>query len=128
MYYCSDCGCEFETAEVYKETHGFLYPPFEERSCCPNCKSENIRLKNISHCRCCGAKLNGKKEYCSETCRTKGEAMWKAERKKRKLGRTSPLNRIVLETEEYNKKHRTSYSYGQYVALIMPKLKKGKLK
>lgn len=124
MYYCSDCGCEFETAAVYRESHGFSTPPFEERRCCPGCSGGNFHLKDASHCRCCGAKLSREeKEYCSEACRIKGEAMWKSERRKRKLSFSSPLNRIVRQTQEFNRKNHTNYSYGQYVALIMPGLK-----
>ncbi len=124
MYYCPDCGCEFEKAEVYTETHGLASPPFEECRCCPNCGSGGFRLKTSSHCRCCGARLApGEKEYCSDVCRKRGEEMWSRELKKRKLRRKSSLNRIIAELTEYNQRNHTDYSYGQYVTLIRPHLK-----
>ena len=57
MIVCSDCGSEFEKPEIYREAHSLSAPPFEERRCCPFCKSENIHEKNLTHCRCCGAVL-----------------------------------------------------------------------
>lgn len=123
MYYCHDCGAEFEHADIYKETHGFSYPPFEERQRCPFCGGESIGEKSAKYCRYCGARLTvGVEEYCDNACRKKGEAMWSAERKKRGLAYTDPLNIIIREADEYNRIHGTTYSYGQYTALIMPTL------
>ena len=124
MLICSDCGSQFEKPEIYLETHGFNAPPFEERRCCPFCKSANIHEKALTHCRCCGAKLPEGREYCSESCRRRGEAMWRAERLRRRLAKANPISRIIKETEEYNKTHGTDYSYGEYVAYILPKNKK----
>ena len=66
MLICSDCGSQFEKPDTYRETHGFNSPPFEEKRCCPFCKSTNIHEKNLTHCRCCGAKLTDGGEYCSD--------------------------------------------------------------
>lgn len=127
MHYCSDCGCEFETAAVLTETHGLASPPFEERRCCPLCGSGNIKTEEISYCRCCGAKLGtGEKEYCSSSCRKRGEEMRRRETKKRKLIFSSPLFQTVREVDEYNQKNHTDYSYGQYVTLVKPYLKRRK--
>lgn len=125
MYYCSDCGCEFETAALFTETHGFTTPPFEERRCCPLCGSGNIKEKAVSYCRCCGARLgNCEREYCSPSCRKRGEEMRRREIKKQRLVFSSPLFETVREVDEYNRKNGTDYSYGQYVTLIKPYLKK----
>ena len=126
MYYCSDCGCEFETAAVSTETHGLASPPFEEACRCPLCGSGNIKPKAVSYCRCCGAKLGtDEKEYCSPSCRKRGEEMRRRELKKKKLVFSSPLFQTVREANEYNEKNHTDYSYGQYVTLIKPYLKRG---
>ena len=52
--------------------------------------------------------------------------MWQREVKKRRNSLKSPLQMVVKECAEYNKAHGTKYSYGQYVALVRPKLKKEK--
>ena len=126
MYYCSDCGCEFETAATLTETHGFDYPPFEERRSCPFCGSRNIKEKTVFYCRCCGARLaKQEKEYCSPSCRKKGEQMRRREMKRKRLVFSSPLFETVREVDEYNRNNATDYSYGQYVTLIKPHLKRG---
>lgn len=129
MYYCMKCGCEFETAAVFTETHGFTSPPFEELRCCPLCGSGSIKPKAVSYCRCCGARLAKQdEEYCSPSCRKKGEEMRRREMKKKRLVFSSPLFETVREVDEYNRKNRTDYSYGQYVTLIKPYLKRGSRK
>lgn len=126
MYYCMKCGCEFAKADVICETHGLLSPPFEKRQCCPLCGSGDINSETASYCRCCGAKLGtGEKEYCSPSCRKRGEEMRRREIKKKKLIFSSPLFQIVKEVDEYNAKNHTDYSYGQYVTLVKPHLKRG---
>lgn len=123
MYYCVDCGCEFETAQSYTETHSLERPPYEEGRRCPFCGGLSIKVKAVSYCRCCGAKLaNGEKEYCSPSCRKRGEALRRRELNRKREMYSSPLFRAVRETDEYNKAHGTSYSYGQYVTLIKPRL------
>lgn len=87
--------------------------------CCPLCKSTNIHEKNLTHCRCCGAKLTHGGEYCSEDCRIRGEEMWRRERLHRRLVNANPISRIIKETEAYNKAHGTDYSYGEYVAYVL---------
>lgn len=129
MYYCFDCGCEFETAAVFCETHGLASPPFEEVRCCPLCGSGNIKEKAVSYCRCCGARLgNSERVYCSPSCRKRGEEMRRREMKRQRLIFSSPLFQTVREVDEYNRKNGTDYSYGQYVTLIKPRLKKGRRK
>lgn len=119
MLICSDCGSQFEKPDTYRETHGFNSPPFEEKRCCPFCKSTNIHEKNLTHCRCCGAKLTDGGEYCSEACRRRGEEMWRRQRRMRRLAKANPISRIAREVDEYNRAHGTDYSYGKYVAYIL---------
>ena len=128
MYYCKNCGKEFEKPEKSYETHLLSHPPFELIYICPNCKSQNFHLKNLTHCRCCGSRLpSGTTEYCSPSCKLKGEKMWRKELKKRQAELKDPLKMLVKECAIYNTTHGTRYSYGQYVALIRPKLlKEGK--
>lgn len=128
MYYCKNCGKEFEKPEKTYETHHLSNPPFELLYVCPTCKSSNFYEKSSTHCRCCGSRLpSGVSEYCSHSCKIKGEKMWRRELKKRQADLKDPLKMIVKECNIYNNSHGTRYSYGQYVALIRPKLlKEGK--
>lgn len=101
MNFCECCGSFFENSDY-----------------CPFCESEDIRLANFTHCRCCGAKLqNNEQEYCSKDCEKKGKILWEKERRRKKLSLISPLNLTLKEIADYNKKHNTKYSYGQYIAL-----------
>lgn len=126
MYTCLECGCEFKNPIKLTEKHNLKTPPFELIYVCPTCKSTDFAESNLHHCRCCGAKLSSDKtEYCSEFCKIKGEKLWEKEVKRKKLLSDSPLFRLVREVDNYNSKHKTKYSYGQYVALVKFK-KKGK--
>ncbi len=123
MYYCKNCGNDFEEPEKSYETHNFSDTPFELFYVCPYCKSRNFYEKNLTHCRCCGSRLpKDAKEYCCDACKIKGERLWRRELKKRHLEFNSPLQMVVRECSIYNKTNGTNYSYGQYVALIRPKL------
>ncbi len=127
MFYCKDCGFEFEKPLMLFEKHNLDTAPFEELTVCPACKGQNIKEKNVTHCRCCGARLSdGLVDYCSENCRENGIKLRKIENRKRKVRLESPLNTLVRQVEDYNKKHNTKYSYGKYVALIQPKMKADK--
>lgn len=125
MYYCKNCGYEFSEPDKTYETHMFTDTPFELLYICPNCKSSNFHEKNLTHCRCCGGKLPpSQTEYCSENCRSRGEKLWRKELRRRRNQLTDPLNTVVRECKVYNAEHGTNYSYGQYVALIRPKILK----
>lgn len=127
MFYCPECGYEFEKAVQVFESHGLTTPPFERVYRCPNCGGESFHEKTDTHCRCCGGKLpKDRKDYCTEACANKGKRLWAMELKRRKEEFSSPLNKIVREVTAYNQLNGTNYSYGQYVALIKPK--KGKKK
>ena len=47
--------------------------------------------------------------------------MRRREALRRKRERSLPLNVIIRQLEEYNRINGTSYSYGQYVALVLAK-------
>ena len=126
MYTCLECGCEFKNPIKLTEKHNLNTPPFESIYVCPTCKSTDFAESKVYHCRCCGAKLSREKtEYCSESCKIKGEKLWLKEVKRKKLLSDSPLFRLVREVDDYNAKNNTKYSYGQYVALVKSK-KRGK--
>ena len=119
MYSCSECGYEFQNPVKLIEKHALLNPPYESIYVCPKCKSTCFEKVKIKHCHCCGAKLNKTQtDYCSEECKLLGDKLWKMEIKRKKLLSDTPLFKLVREVEIYNKRNNTSYSYGQYVALI----------
>ena len=127
MFYCEKCGYEFYKPKKIYEGHGFKTPPYEEISVCPNCNSESIAQKKITHCRCCGARITDEgSSYCSERCRERGEKLYALELKRRKIREESPINEIVKMAEEYNRANNTDYSYGKYVAFILSKEKEEK--
>ena len=121
MFICKKCGYEFSDPKKIYETHGLESSPYEELFVCPACKSQSISEKMVTHCRCCGAKLkDSNAEYCSESCKNRGERLREIEQRKRKVLTDSPLSEIVRRVKAYNKKHNTNYSYGQYVAIVIP--------
>lgn len=129
MYYCKNCGSEFSEPKKTYETHIFSDTPFELFYVCPNCNSGNFHEKNLTHCRCCGSRLpRGQTEYCSDSCKSKGEKLWNKQLKRRNADLKDPLKMVVRECIHYNRENNTSYSYGQYVAIIRPKLLKEKAK
>lgn len=125
MFYCRDCGHNFDKPDKIFENHKLNSPPFEKMYICPNCKSSNIKEKAVRYCRYCGKTL--KKDvgnYCNEACRTAGEKLWNKQLCREAKEYSSELNLIVRETEKYNKTHITKLSYGQYVAFHLKKVKK----
>ncbi len=127
MFYCKNCGYFFYKPHKIYENHGMKNPPFEEHYVCPSCNSNKITEKKITHCRCCGAKLfNSDSEYCSERCKNRAEKLYALEQKRRRLRDESPINEIIKKVKAYNLLNGTNYSYGQYVALILPKEKETK--
>lgn len=127
MYKCYDCNGEFEFPEKIIEKHSLDNSPYEKIYVCPFCRSANFKVKDNTHCRCCGAKLSDcASEYCSIDCKNKGRILWKNELKRRKDILINPINIIIRELENYNKSHDTNYSYGQYVAIIESQRRKQK--
>ncbi len=126
MYECTDCGQKFDRPVYVSEKHGLDNPPFERTALCPACKGSNFRELPPRYCRCCGAKISHLKgEYCSETCEKRGIALRAKDHLRAQQRQTNPLEQIVRQAETYNRIHGTRYSYGQFVALILPKCKKG---
>lgn len=118
MYYCETCGGKFEAPQKSYETHGFSSPPYEKVYSCPFCNSADFVEVEYTHCRCCGALLvKSQIEYCSTSCKLKGEKLWKRQKERFKNEYESPINIILREIKKYNLKNGTSYSYGQYVSL-----------
>lgn len=123
MYYCKNCRSEFESPEIFRETHGLSSPPFENFCVCPFCKSTDFKEMEIKYCHACGARLYGENgDYCNDSCRTTATRLKKREIIRRKFLNENPLTVLMREVEKYNKEHKTKYSYGQYVAIIKPKL------
>jgi hypothetical protein len=85
MFYCKNCGEEFEIYDKKIETRGFDFPPFEESFLCPFCGSSKIKEKKNSFCKCCGIKLRThENQFCSDECRKNWNILWKKELKRRK--------------------------------------------
>ncbi|MBO5199898.1 MAG: hypothetical protein J6B93_01330 [Clostridia bacterium] len=117
MYRCLDCKGEFSFVKIDFERHGLDTPPFERRSLCPYCESDNIIYDTEPHCRYCGSRLREKKDYCSAHCRRRDYICRQMDEKRRKYLADSPLTAAIKEVESYNKEHGTRLTYGQYFAL-----------
>ncbi len=119
MYICLECKYEFENPVKLQEKHGLTTPPFETICVCPKCKTTNYEKSKSEFCRCCGARLKeNQTDYCSDSCKKRGEKLWQRELKRKKLLEDNPLFQIIRENEAYNKKHEKKLSYGQFAALI----------
>ncbi len=120
MYCCTDCKKQFSNLKECYETHGLQFPPYERYLLCPECGGHVVPISR-EYCRCCGARLpENVHEYCNKACRRRGERLWKMQARKRVLIENNPINLLVRMVEEYNRTHGTDYSYGKYVALVLP--------
>lgn len=129
MYYCTDCKQFFKTPKTLREHHGDLPAPFEEWLCCPKCESTEIEETDKKYCKCCGKTL--KKDqvgYCSEECLNTALLIKKRKIKDRTLGFSKSISLTVKLVTLYNLKNKTKLSYGQFVSLVLPKIKKEELK
>lgn len=69
MFVCLECGRLFEDPACWQETHGFDYPPYEERSGCPYCYGSYAKTYE---CDCCSKWIVndhikiGKERYCQD--------------------------------------------------------------
>lgn len=125
MFYCVDCGHNFEKPKKSLERHNLNTPPFEKIYICPKCNSNNIKEKSIRYCRYCGRTLKyNTDKYCNDTCKNAGEKLWNKQYKRKAKENSNELNVILRETEKYNKEHGTNLSYGQYIAFHLKKVKK----
>ena len=77
MYCCKKCKEIFDEPDVYNESHGFDYPPYEKIEICPYCGNDDF----TETIRCDGCdeyitgiyiKLSSGKCFCEE-CFTKEE-------------------------------------------------------
>lgn len=127
MYYCRNCHSEFETPKTVTEKHGLTSPPFESFCVCPFCLSADYKEITVKYCHCCGARLsNVNKTYCNDSCRIAAERLRKKEALNREKLIGSQLTLLLREVERYNAENNTKFSYGQYVAIIRPKLLRSK--
>lgn len=129
MYICKDCNKHFSEPKTIFERHGLDNPPFERTAVCPSCGSSAVREERKSYCRCCGARLkNGAYGYCNDSCRKKGELLRIRQEQSRRILREGALSRLVCGVKKYNAEKGTDYSYGQFVAVVLPRLSKGEAK
>ena len=119
MYYCKDCGSEFEKADLINHINQNKPLSQSKEEACPYCGSKKYYEKTTRHCKYCGALLpEGVFDYCNIDCRAMGKKLWEIEHRRRKLSRATPISVMIHEVDKYNKAHGTRYSYGQYVSLI----------
>ncbi len=124
MYYCNLCDSYFDEAKIQFERHSLDTEPFEKHYVCPVCNSAEFKEINLTHCRCCGARLKENEYlYCSPECEERGKKMWEKQKRKKYYEQQMPLNIILRELGEYNRLNKTKLSYGQYVAIIGEKKK-----
>ncbi|MBR3300450.1 MAG: hypothetical protein IKI68_03085 [Clostridia bacterium] len=117
MYYCTDCKNFFSAPLKLKETDHAFGEHFETSHLCPYCKSSYIKRIETEYCRCCGRKLkSGQHIYCSRACMKNGDRLYILQRERKKRIMNSPVYVIVRKLKEYNEKHNTNLSYGQFVA------------
>ena len=123
MYRCQDCEKNFSSAKRIYDENTADSPPYEKHLVCPYCESENIGFIKVYHCRCCGARLPfGVTDYCNEKCKKRGQKLWNREQKRKNQLKFDPIYIMTEMVDDYNKKHNTKYSYGQFVALVLPKI------
>lgn len=118
MFVCLDCERKFFDPKVIFLKNSIL-PPYEKKTLCPYCESENITYMEARHCKCCGARLpyNSNKDYCSISCKRRGEKLRAIEAKRRKERNESAIYKTVREMIEYNKQNGKNLSYGEFTAL-----------
>ncbi len=129
MYICKDCKKHFSQLKEISERHNLDNPPFEQLAVCPNCGSSAIEEERPHYCRCCGARLkSGVYGYCNNACRKKGERMWIRQEQNKTVIEKGALSRLVCGVKRYNAENGTNYSYGQFVAVVLPGLSKSEAK
>lgn len=123
MYRCTDCERKFFDPEIRQEKHSLDCPPYERILCCPFCGSAEIKPVKVRHCKCCGARMyTSDGDYCSPSCKRRGEKLWELQRKRAEILKNDPVTKITRLMNEYNLKHGTDMSYGQFVATVLPGL------
>lgn len=124
MHYCPDCKTFIEDPIIknYKISGKRV-----KKRLCPVCFSE-LTEASPEYCLYCGNRLGESSAggYCNSTCRRLGLKLWTRELVRRKKIKDDPIARILRLLTSYNRDHGTRYSYGQFVALILPGLNRGK--
>ncbi|MBO4693011.1 MAG: hypothetical protein J5659_01265 [Clostridia bacterium] len=122
MYYCTDCKMFIEDPKFKSRNGG---KKKHTTALCPICLNELI-VSAPEYCRCCGNHLigNEKDGFCSDNCRRLGRKLWTREMRRRRKIKDDPIARIVRMLTLYNREHKTKYSYGQFVSLVLPKLQR----
>ncbi len=125
MYYCTDCKIFIESPKFKRvKRDGKII----HRALCPVC-SEELIMSAPEYCRYCGTRLTGNEKdgFCTDNCRRLGKRLWTRELSRRRKIKDDPIARILRMLTSYNNEHKTRYSYGQFVSLILPLLdKKGR--
>mgnify|MGYP003294998043 CR=1 FL=1 len=125
VFFCTNCGNEFNSPETLYENHELNTPPYEAIYVCPRCKSTDYQNAKYRYCHCCGARLNKNQNlYCSSRCEANGKKLYKLEQSRQKILADSVLYKLVREIEDYNFKNQKKLSYGQYVSLFKRRGKK----
>ncbi|MBO4467883.1 MAG: hypothetical protein J5766_01145 [Clostridia bacterium] len=117
MYYCTDCKNFFNDPIKFKEKDYAFGEHCEISLFCPHCKSSYIKKTEAEYCRCCGRRLRkGQHIYCSRACMKNGDRLYKLQKERKARLMDSPIYVIVRKLREYNEKHKTNLSYGQFVS------------
>ena len=126
MYYCTDCKIHIENPKAVKRKTA---SGEKIKLLCPVCLNELI-VSAPEYCRYCGVKLNSQNEdgYCSDECKRAGKRLWTRELRRRQKIKDDPIARILRMLTSYNRENNTKYSYGQFVALVLPKLNRARKK
>ena len=114
MYKCQDCKKEFPFPKKTFETHGLPHEPYEEIKLCPFCDSHNFEKIEENYCHYCGIKIKSDENYCSPSCRKRGEEAYKRQAALKDKYNHNPIVMAVREVEEYNKATGKRLSYGEY--------------
>ena len=122
MYYCTDCKIFVENPKLKNFK---ISGKAEKRAVCPICLG-TLTDYHPSYCRYCGVGLNGESRdgYCSDSCRRLGKKLWTREINRRRKIKEDPIARVLRMLTSYNREHKTKYSYGQFVSLILPGLER----
>lgn len=126
MYYCTDCNIFVEDP---KFKNFKISGRIEKRAFCPVC-GKKLVFSSPEYCRYCGRRLADTTTdgYCDDYCRRHGKKLWTREIRRRKKIKDDPIARILRMLTSYNNEHKTRYSYGQFVSLILPKLEKKEMR
>ena len=114
MYKCLDCEKEFKYPKRAAERHKLKGFPLEKIWLCPHCESNLFEKQPEYYCKNCGAKLSARGDYCSLSCRKKGEAAYKRQAELKEQLEHNPLILAIREVEAHNKATGKKISYGKY--------------